>query len=243
MLGAVFNSNNSRRWFAKEMPPGILLPGHSSLLLPTRKMQLLLLSPSQPPLLIYPDRKQRFEWDSLGLLEPRGGFGRRWGRELEVGMSPLSTLSCRRRRRTLWQRSFHGDTAHSYAVTHFCHRWLSPTVNLEISWKRQWSSRPQNHLWQVLADARCSVVSKRHGHCLSLHMESLSCWWWKPTTQLKQNEWLCILGLSMRSQGPGTQIWVASNTMLQPSNNFMEFYSNRTKRKSRHFQSHWRNIG
>lgn len=238
MLGAVFNSNNSTRWFAKEMPPRILLPGHSSLLLPTRRAQPQLPPPSQPSSLPRPDGMEGLtrglNETPWGYWNPGEGFGWREGREFGVGMSSLYLLTCGKRRTVLAEKlpQWHRPTpVQSYtSAPGDCH--------LLCTWKSY------GKIKMVLQTSKSlkKVLGWRSGLCtgsepwpLSLFSHRVLSCCWKPTTQLRGSERLLILELNMNIQGPGTQIRVATNTMFQPSNNFAEFYCNRTKQKPRQF--------
>lgn len=134
-----------------------------------------------------------------------------------------------------WQRSFHSDTSPPL----FSHS-LPPQVTItycapgNLKGKIKMVLETSKSLKKVLG-WRSVLCTGSAPWPLSLFSHgALSCWW-KPTTQLRGSERLFILELNMNIQDPGTQILVATNTMFQPSNNFVEFYCNRTKRKPRQF--------
>lgn len=134
------------------------------------------------------------------------------------------------------QRSFHSDTSPPL----FSHS-LLPQVTItycapgNLTRKKcKWSKRPQKSLKKVLGWHSVLCTGSAPWPLFLFSHGVLSCWW-KPTTQLRGSERLFVLELNMNIQGPGTQISVATNTMFQPCNNFVEFYCNRTKRKPRQF--------
>lgn len=165
---------------------------------------------------------------------PGEGFWWREGREFGVGMSSLYLLTCGRR--TLQAEKlpqWHQPTpVQSLTSASGDYHLLCPWKSYEK--KCKWSKRPQKSLKKVLGwhSVLCTGSAPWP---LSLFSHGVLSCWWKPTTQLRGSERLFILELNMNIQGPGTQIWVATNTMFQPCNNFVEFYCNRTKRKPRQF--------
>lgn len=209
---------------------------------PTSHKESTASAPTTIPALIAPPPWQGMEGLTKGLNEtpwgywnPGEGFGWREGREFGVGVSSLYLLTWGRRRTLLAEKlpQWHQPTPVQ-----------SPTsapgdCHLLCTWK---SYRKIKMVLQTSKSLK-KVMGWRSGLCtgsepwpLSLFSHRVLSCCWKPTTQLRGSERLLILELNMNIQGPGTQIRVATNTMFQPSNNFVEFYCNRTKRKPRNYQ-------